>query len=479
MRVKPGIHYADSLFEQVKTANYENQGESGLVDFSLIARGKLMFPLRSYEIIVGGDERQYYIQGEILRNQNGLAKSLTQLKRQLKTHLNKSCSKFGLEIEDSGAELRLLQSEVHRYSIVLERDAIIVDAGKDYGLLSDVESFGEFSNDLDCYVNIFSNTLSGIYNSSEKNPNLTITVKPPFLKKQVSNKSGSNKKKLESSSDEELHKTVVKTKPKVLYSDIAGGEDVTEAIQDLEIALKSPELYTEWGTVPPRGVLLYGEPGTGKSMRAKALAAATDATFYHVKSSDIVSKWLGETESNMKDLFEAAKKSAPSIIFIDEMDQLGRRDEGTHQAIQRAVSVLLEELDGFESNEGVLLVGATNRPEYIDKALLSRMSCQIEVPMPSTEDRVKIFKVHAKLAGNSVKKKLVSSLDYQLLAQITDNFSGRDIAEVLRKTLEEKAKAQYKTGQVQPAVSTQELVDTVKLMKTRKKYANGASNLYS
>jgi len=220
-------------------------------------------------------------------------------------------------------------------------------------------------------------------------------------------------------------------KPNVHYSDIGGLEEqINELREVVELPLKNPELFKEIGIEPPKGVLLYGPPGTGKTMLAKAVATESNATFIQVVASEFAQKFVGEGARIVREVFELARRKAPSIVFIDEIDAIGakRVDMGTsgEREVQRTLMQLLAEIDGFKPLDNVKIIAATNRLDILDPALLrpGRFDRIIEVPLPNYESRKKIFRIYLN------KMKIEGEIDYDLLAKLTDGFSGADIKNV-------------------------------------------------
>ncbi|AAY80040.1 proteasome-activating nucleotidase [Sulfolobus acidocaldarius] len=222
-------------------------------------------------------------------------------------------------------------------------------------------------------------------------------------------------------------------KPNIHYSDIGGLEDqINELREVVELPLKNKKLFEELGIEPPKGVLLYGPPGTGKTMLAKAVAAESNATFIHVVASEFAQKFVGEGARIVREVFELARKKAPSIIFIDELDAIAARriDIGTsgEREIQRTLMQLLAEIDGFKALDNVKIIAATNRIDILDPAILrpGRFDRLIEVPLPDEKGRKEIFKIYLQRMRINENDKL----NYDLIAQLTDGFSGADIKNV-------------------------------------------------
>lgn len=220
--------------------------------------------------------------------------------------------------------------------------------------------------------------------------------------------------------------------PNVSWNDIAGLESAKEALKEAVILpVKFPQLF-KGNRKPTSGILLYGPPGTGKSYLAKAVATEANSTFFSVSSSDLVSKWMGESERLVKQLFTMARESKPSIIFIDEVDALcGPRGEGESEASRRIKTELLVQMNGVgNDSNGVLVLGATNIPWQLDAAIRRRFERRIYIPLPDEEARTRMFEINI----GEVPCECTSQ-DYRTLATMTDGYSGHDIAVVVRDAL--------------------------------------------
>ena len=218
---------------------------------------------------------------------------------------------------------------------------------------------------------------------------------------------------------------------RITFKDVAGQEGAKQEVQEIVDFLKQPEKYTELGGKIPKGALLVGPPGTGKTLLAKAVAGEADVPFFSMSGSDFVEMYVGVGASRVRDLFEQAKKSSPCIIFIDEIDAVGRArgknpNMGGNDERESTLNQLLTEMDGFGSNSGVIILAATNRADILDKALLraGRFDRQIHVDLPDLNERKAVFEVHLK------PLKLDKTVDPDLLARQTPGFSGADIANV-------------------------------------------------
>ena len=222
-------------------------------------------------------------------------------------------------------------------------------------------------------------------------------------------------------------------KNKVTFNDVAGVDEEKQELQEIVDFLKNPKKFTDMGARIPKGVLLVGHPGTGKTLLAKAVAGEAGVPFFIISGSDFVEMFVGVGASRVRDLFEQAKKNAPCIIFIDEIDAVGRQRGaglgGGHDEREQTLNQLLVEMDGFALNEGVIVMAATNRPDVLDKALLrpGRFDRQIVVSQPDVKAREQILEVHAR------KKRLAADVDLRIIAKNTSGFSGADLENVLNE----------------------------------------------
>ncbi len=222
-------------------------------------------------------------------------------------------------------------------------------------------------------------------------------------------------------------------KNKVTFNDVAGIDEEKEELQEIVEFLKNPRKFTEMGARIPKGVLLVGAPGTGKTLLAKAVAGEAGVPFFIISGSDFVEMFVGVGASRVRDLFEEAKRNAPCIVFIDEIDAVGRQRGaglgGGHDEREQTLNQMLVEMDGFSANEGVIVLAATNRPDVLDKALLrpGRFDRQIVVPAPDVKAREQILEVHSK------KKRFEADVDLKLIAKNTSGFTGADLENLLNE----------------------------------------------
>jgi transitional endoplasmic reticulum ATPase len=222
---------------------------------------------------------------------------------------------------------------------------------------------------------------------------------------------------------------VLVQRPNVGWEDIGGLQQVKEELTEaIEWPLRHANLFAEADVQPPKGILLYGPPGTGKTMIAKAVAATSEANFISIKGPELISKWVGESEKGVREVFRKARQAAPCVIFFDELDAVAPRrgggSEGDAHVTERVISQMLTELDGLEDLKGVVVIGATNRPDIIDEALLrpGRFDRLLEVPPPDKDARKHIFQIHTK------KKPLESDVNLDNLVEMTEGMTGADIA---------------------------------------------------
>src|SRR5690554_6520332 len=228
-------------------------------------------------------------------------------------------------------------------------------------------------------------------------------------------------------------KQITKDMPKTTFADVAGADEAVEELQEIKDFLQNPAKYQALGAKIPKGVLLFGPPGTGKTLLARAVAGEAGVPFYSISGSDFVEMFVGVGASRVRDLFEQAKQNAPAIVFVDEIDAVGRHRGagmgGGHDEREQTLNQLLVEMDGFDVKGGVILIAATNRPDILDPALLrpGRFDRQIPVDAPDMEGRKAILRVHAR------GKPFAPDVDLDAVARRTPGFSGADLANVINE----------------------------------------------
>ncbi len=238
-------------------------------------------------------------------------------------------------------------------------------------------------------------------------------------------------------------KIFVDNKPKVSFRDVAGIDEVKDEVSEVVEFLRNPKKFQQLGGRIPKGILLAGAPGTGKTLLAKAIAGEANVPFISVSGSEFVEMFVGVGASRVRDLFNQAKKLAPCIVFIDEIDAVGRKRgagiTGGHDEREQTLNQLLVEMDGFEPNEGIIVIAATNRPDVLDPALLrpGRFDRQIYVPLPDVRGRLAILKIHTK------GKPIDEDVDLDIIAHSTPGFSGADLANIVNEAALNAAKQNH------------------------------------
>lgn len=260
--------------------------------------------------------------------------------------------------------------------------------------------------------------------------------------------------------------------PDVSWDDVGGLDALKEELREaIEWPIKHKEAFDYIDVESPKGILLHGPPGTGKTLIAKALAKMTESNFISIKGPELLSKWVGESEKGVREIFRKARQAAPCIIFLDEVDALvPRRGSSESHVTESVVSQILTEIDGLEELHNVLIIGATNRLDIVDEALLrpGRFDRIIEVPNPDTKGRQQIFEIHTK------KKPLANDVKIEKLVELTVGFSGAEIGAVANRAAIAALK-RYVSGNSQNIkeikISQQDLIDAVDKVKPRKKEA--------
>ena len=261
--------------------------------------------------------------------------------------------------------------------------------------------------------------------------------------------------------------------PNVSWDDVGGLDELKEELQEaIEWPIKHKDAFEYVDVQSPKGILLYGPPGTGKTLIAKALAKMTDSNFISVKGPELLSKWVGESEKGVREIFRKARQVAPCIIFFDEIDALVPRRSGSDSShvSENVVSQILTEIDGLEELHNVLIIGATNRLDIVDEALLrpGRFDRVIEVPKPDAKGREQIFKIHTQ------KKPLANDVDISKIVELTNGFSGAEMAAIANRAAIASLK-RYVAGKSKNVkdikITQQDILDAIEKVKPKQKEA--------
>ncbi len=249
--------------------------------------------------------------------------------------------------------------------------------------------------------------------------------------------------------------------PNVHWEDIGGLEDVKEQLREaVEWPLKYPEAFLGLGINPPKGILLFGPPGTGKTLLAKAVATESEANFIGIRGPEVLSKWVGESEKNIREIFRKARQAAPTVVFIDEIDAIApRRGTDVNRVTDRLINQLLTEMDGIEENSGVVVIAATNRPDILDPALLrpGRFDRLILVPAPDEKARLEIFNVHTR------NMPLAEEVKLEELAKKTEGYTGADIEAVCREAAMAAMRRALREGILRPGMKMDEVRQKIRV----------------
>ena len=240
-------------------------------------------------------------------------------------------------------------------------------------------------------------------------------------------------------------KIEVSMKPEVSFADIGGLARAKQEIAGLVFALKSPDLHKKWGTQPPNGILFYGPPGTGKTLLAMALAREAEAVFFHVRVTNVVTKWYADSFDVLQEVFTQVKESGRCVLFLDEIDAFifdRAAPEELRHASRRLVNSVGEQLDDIGRSGDILAVASTNRPDAVEPTLIraGRLDQLIEVPLPETEGKREIVKIHIRKAESMAGRKLFGDVDLDALLTRTVKMNSADLAEIVQKSLEEKVR---------------------------------------
>lgn len=328
----------------------------------------------------------------------------------------REAKQYGYDLKSTQRSLRLNQTE--------DNDLYIISIqGNEFKLSSTaVLDPEEMKTHIPRFLEIFELLINCGYEAGGGEQDLAIRPVPmrePDLKPQ----SLASESKTVTSGEHKRFEVIEREFLDVDFSDIGGCDEAKKQLSLIDLGIRHPEIYEVYGAELPHGILLYGPPGTGKTMLAKASAKELDANFYSINGSDILSKWYGESEKNLRELFEKAKSSTPSVIFIDEIDALMPQRDTSHEVTVRIVSLLLQEMDGIRSSKGMIIMGATNRLNHIDPAFLrpGRFDLKLEIPLPDENALEEIYRIH--LEGRNT----VKDIDFSRLARLSNGLSGADV----------------------------------------------------
>lgn len=318
-------------------------------------------------------------------------------------------------------------------------------------------TFEQFKKDVTKFSDVVEATVNGIYEDRcSQAPAGTFYLEPILAPDEAEEETAVARQE----SRNVLKNSVEIEKPDMSFDDVGGQDEAKAEIAKLSSAINNPERYQRWGTRPVRGVCLHGPPGNGKTLLARALAAKINMPFHVVDASELVDMWYGQAEKNIDSAFARVRKTG-GVLFIDEADSLAssRSRQDAHEVTKRMVNTLCRNMDGFNSSDKVVIFFATNRLEDMDKAVMrpGRVDRIVKVDVPDRNGRRQIFDIHIKKAEKIAERSLFEKLDIDLLIDKTDKYSGADIAEIVRRTLEAKV-VEEESGASPSPVTMQDLL---------------------
>lgn len=331
------------------------------------------------------------------------------------------------------------------------QNALVISMGEAAGLVrKSLITLAKFSVELNYFAAFVESTVNDFYAALwGKAPDVTLYLRIMKTPEPDDNEDDfeDNRPRREEFDIKALEEKITMRKPDISFSEIGGQPKAREEMEMIALGLRHPEIYKKWGTRLPKGILLYGPSGTGKTLLAQAIATAVDGNFIKVDVADIGSKWVSVGEKMMQEVFNIAKKSKKfSIILCDEIDALASNRNDSHEANQKIVAVLLKNLDGLDSISNVMVIATTNRVESVDPAFLrpGRIDRRVAVFMPDADGRKEIFNIHAGKAEKVAARKLFEIADWSDIAAKTQGFSGADIAEIIRRATEARVRLELK-----------------------------------
>lgn len=324
----------------------------------------------------------------------------------------------------------------------------------------------DFQGATNAYTETYQQVIEALYiEEGLTPPDKTIILRPPVLNQDTLTQIASTE------AESPIHLVESQVDPKLpSFSEIAGQDEAVAEAKRLVLAIKHPEIFEKRGVKRPKGILFYGPPGTGKTLIAKAVAAESNVPFLGVSAADIGTKWYGESERLMQEVFDLANDAVRSgtkvVLFLDELDSLAPNRENSHEATRKVVATLLQNMDGMNANPNVTIIAATNRPQDIDPALKrsGRIDKLILVGLPNAEGRQAILRVHmekAKQAATETGELFEEGIDLSQVGQATDGMSGADLANLVNLTLEERTMAELEGREWTP-ISTEDMLATAR-----------------
>lgn len=474
------VENVERIFKQfvnLPVRNFNNQNGTYRRKYEL-AKEKLSFPLKEVVLEGTSDGKTYQLRAKIYfqLGQYHFTKYLSLPKKINPTIPRKIIAKnFNLSQAD-GIVFVLNQRQEEEFAIGTNKlPFTLIEIASGPGLeitkkcaipTKKLLGLEDFKKDLRRFGRITETTLQGIYEKNHR--------EPPKIKLYIRPEENSTCRQVNQDS---LLPVVIKNpkrqEERTSFKDIGGQEKAKKEIQNLSFALSNPDLYRHWGTKPPKGILLFGPPGTGKTLMAKALANETKASFHTVKIAEMTSKWYGDSEKRMQNIFDTARKNIPSIIFFDELDAIASERDFSHEATGRMVSTMLENLDGINSASGIIVIASTNRLDAIDPAIKrpGRIDRLIEVPLPDDEGRAHILGIHLFRAEKLAERPLCQDIDIAKIVYLTKGMSGADLAEIVRRVLEKKVH-QAANGEKPQLISTKDLSLEIQEYERNRKLKN-------
>lgn len=433
-------------------------------------------PAIGLNITLDSDSKNYSLEAEIVASTKKTTRKKAKSKpvyHELKIPFAQIKQKFSAKkIGQSAIILDQHKREIIMISPMSDPNSLLVEFGGESTVSQKVSSLEKFAYQLEYFVSVVEFLVNNLYPpNSRLIPAITCYLKPSI----------STSFYTESDSFTDTTTTTTTTKkslnlevenPRISFAQIGGNKTAKDEIMQLATALNNRSQYEFWGTRPPKGVLLTGLPGTGKSLLAKALATFSGSKFLAVGLASLLSKWYGETEQLTAQAFKMAADNAPCTLYLDEIDAFAGDRNNSHEASVGMLSVILTHMDGLNANDRVLVLGATNRLEAVDPALRrsGRFDRIIEVPLPDDQAREEILKIKMNDAKTIAQRELFGDMDWSLLIQRTQGTTGADLTEIIRRTLEFRMRQGSQSG-MPSLISTDEILWQIRNFEHIKKSA--------